>query len=258
MGKLCAIHEKWVVIGIKSAKGKYKNKMPINNEYVVVLFTQYLWKKIVTKNAYLGLASNYRPVSLTSILCKILEHALCSNILTDAQHGFRKQRSFESQLILTVQDLAKGIDSREQKHLILLDFSKVFDKVPHERLLHKIDQYGIRGSTHAWLSEFLTDRKQQVFLNGSCSESSPVKSGVPQGSVIGRLMFLNFFINDLPEYVSFSTVRLFADDCVLYKKIKSGKDAANLQKDLDGLQQWEADWLMEFHPQKCQFLRITT
>ena len=96
-----------------------------------------------------------------------------------------------------------------------------------------------------------------VLLEGESSETSPVQSGVPQGSVLGPLMFL-IFINDLPEYVSASNVRLFADDCVLYRQIRNQEDANTLQNDLNGLQQWEADWQMEFHPQKCQLLRVTT
>ncbi len=210
-------------------------------------------------------ASNYRPVSLTAILCKLLEHIICSNIhkhleqhsiLTDAQHGFRKERSCESQLILTINDLAKNIDNRGQIDLILLDFSKAFDKVPHERLLHKINHYGIRGTTQSWLRDFLSDRHQKVLLEGEHSDTAPVRSGVPQGSVLGPLMFL-IFINDLPEYVTSSHVRLFADDCVLYHQIKTTSDTETLQRDLDGLQQWESDWQMQFHPQKCQLLRIT-
>jgi hypothetical protein len=210
-------------------------------------------------------AANYRPVSLTSVSCKILEHILCSNImkhldkhkiLTDAQHGFRRNRSCESQLILTVNDLAKSIDDNKQVDLILLDFSKAFDKVPHQRLLRKIDHYGIRGATHNWLKDFLNDRSQQVLVEGATSTKAPVQSGVPQGSVLGPLMFL-LFINDLPEYVKNSSVRLFADDCVLYKEINEEKDATALQQDLDALQKWEDDWKMEFHPQKCQLLRIS-
>ena len=109
-------------------------------------------------------AENYRPVSLTSVTCKMLEHIVCSSImrhldvhkiLHDAQHGFRKRRSCESQLILTVQDLAKNIDNRGQTDLILLDFSKAFDKVPHKRLLYKINYYGVRNSTLRWIGDFL-------------------------------------------------------------------------------------------------------
>ena len=209
----------------------------------------------------------YRPVSLTSIACKTLEHILCSSIhrhleahciLTDAQHGFRKRRSCETPLIITIQDLAKTVDNKGQTDVILLDFSKAFDKVPHHRLLHKLDFYGIRGSLHSLISSFLGNRSQQVLLDRVTSSSAPVQSRVPQGSVLGPLLFL-LFINDLPEYISpKSTARLFADDCILYKTIETESDARDLQLDLDRLQQWEKDWLMEVHPQKCQALHITS
>ena len=152
--------------------------------------------------------------------------------------------------------MAENIDRNQQVDLILLDFSKAFDKVPHQRLLHKIKHYGIRGKTHQWLMDFLDNRTQQVLVEGQTSSKVPVQSGVPQGSVLGPLMFL-LFINDLPEYVENSRVRLFADDCVLYKTVSEQEDATSLQKDLDALQKWESDWKMEFHPQKCQLLRIT-
>ena len=142
-------------------------------------------------------ASNYRPVSLTVVTCKMLEHIICSSIhkhlekhriLTDAQHGFRKKRSCESQLILTVQDLAKSMNLSEQIDLILLDFSKAFDKVPHERLLYKAQYYGIDGSTLLWIRDFLSSRNRRVLLvvEGLSSQTAPVCSGVPQGSVIGH------------------------------------------------------------------------
>ena len=118
-------------------------------------------------------AVNYRPVSLTVVLCKVMKHIICSNvmkhldrnnILTDAQHGFRKRRSCESQLILTIKDLASSIDLKEQIDLILLDFSKAFDKVPHARLLYKMEYYGIRGHMNSWNRDFLENRQQQVVL----------------------------------------------------------------------------------------------
>ena len=186
-----------------------------------------------------------------------MRHMEDKKILTDTQHGFRKHRSCESQLIITIQEIAKTIDDRKQTDVILLDFSKAFDKVPHKRLLKKLHHYGIRGSVLTWIKSFLSDRKQSVVLEGSKSHSAAVESGVPQGSVLGPTLFLAY-INDLPSYIkNGSTARLFADDCVLYHTIESKEDAAKLQGDLDALQRWEDDWLMEFHPQKCQTLHIT-
>ncbi|XP_071492986.1 uncharacterized protein [Diadema antillarum] len=111
-------------------------------------------------------------------------------ILSETQHGFRKRRSCTSQLLLTIHDLSSGIDSRNQIDVILFDLSKAFDMVPHGRLLHKIQFYGIRGNTHNWIKEFLTGRSQRVVLDGCTSHTSSVPSGVPQGSVIGPLLFL--------------------------------------------------------------------
>ena len=95
-----------------------------------------------------------------------MDHLDGFRILSNAQHGFRKKRSCESQLILAIQDLAKGIDAREQHDVILLDFSKAFDKVPHQRLLYKLDFYGVRGVLKNWIAAFLQDRTQQVILEG--------------------------------------------------------------------------------------------
>jgi hypothetical protein len=127
----------------------------------------------------------------------------------------------KAQVVLTIQDLAKGVDNRGQRDIILLDFSKAFDKIPHQRLLHKIHHYGITGTTYAWLMDFLKGRDQRVVLGGCTSKTAPVSSGVPQGSILVPLLFM-LFINDLPKYVSSTAkVRLFADDCVLYRDITS-------------------------------------
>ena len=175
-------------------------------------------------------------MSLTCICCKILEHILVSNInkhlaldsiLTDCQHGFRSRRSCETQLVQFVHDIISNLDGamnqgHKQTDLIIMDFAKAFDKVPHRRLLHKLDHYGIRGSTHKWISSWLSGRSQQVVLDGQASDPVPVLSGVPQGSVLGPILFL-IFINDLPDNIK-SSVRLFADDCVLYRNIHSLQD----------------------------------
>jgi len=175
--------------------------------------------------------------------------------LNSLQHGFRKGRSCESQLIITVNDLAKGIDDSSQIDAILLDFSKAFDKVSHSRLLLKLKHYGIRNSTLSWVTNFLDGRTQDVVLDGQVSSESLVTSGVPQGTVLGPLLFL-VYINDLPTRVS-STVRMFADDCLLYREVHSVQDTKRLQDDLDSLQAWEHDWLMEFNPSKCEAITFT-
>ena len=174
-------------------------------------------------------AANYRPVSLTCICCKTLEHILVSNInkhlaldsiLADCQHGFRSQRSCETQLVQFVHDIISNLDGavnrgHKQTDLIIMDFAKAFDKVPHRRLLHKLEYYGIRGSTHKWMNLWLSGRTQQVVLDGQASDPVPVLSGVPQGSVLGPVLFL-IFIKDLPDNIR-SSVCLFADDCALYR-----------------------------------------
>ena len=210
-------------------------------------------------------AANYRPISLTSIVCKTLEHIIHSHVithldkqglLTDFQHGFRKRRSCESQLAVTIHDLAQGLEKRGQVDVILLDFSKAFDKVNHAKLLHKDDFYGVRGDTLKWIKDWLSGRTQQVVVQNSTSKPAAVTSGVPQGSVLGPLLFL-IYINDLPDHVSSSTPRMFADDCAFSRKIDSPADTALLQDDLNKLQEWERKWDMEFNASKCKLLRIT-
>jgi hypothetical protein len=211
-------------------------------------------------------ASNYRPVSLTSIPCKILEHIISKsihnhlethNILTDKQHGFRRRRSCETSLLTTVQDLASTLEKNHQIDLILLDFSKAFDTVPHTRLLNKLEHYGIQASTHLWIKHFLTNRTQEVLVEGSKSSPVDVSSGVPQGTVLGPLLFL-LYINDMPSSISPGTsLKLFADDAMLYRKINNPTDSDNLQHDLDRLIDWEQTWQMSFNPTKCQVMHIT-
>ena len=207
---------------------------------------------------------NYRPISLTCITCKILEHIVHSNImyhldvnkiLIEVQHGFRKGRSCETQLITTVNDFAHALNEGQQLDTIILDFSKAFDKVDHTKLFLKLNHYGIRGKTLDWIKDFLSNRIQWVAINGAKSSMSSVRSGVPQGTVLGPLLFI-VYINDLPARIT-SQIRLFADDSYIYRVINNSEDTLKLQDDITALLNWEREWSMEFHPDKCKLLRIT-
>ena len=145
----------------------------------------------VYKKVEKHVASNYRPVSLTSMACKLLEHIIHSSvmdhfdqhhILCDEQHGFRSKRSCESQLLIAIDETAKNMEEGDQTDVILLDFVKAFDKVPHSRLLHKMDYYGVRDNTLLWIRDFLLNRTQSVVLEGHTSDPLVVVSGVPQGT----------------------------------------------------------------------------
>ena len=138
-------------------------------------------------------------------------------ILTNLQHGFRSGRSCETQLITTTHDLLTSFNSKSQIDVAILDFSNAFDTVPHAGLLGKLEHYGIDSKILLWITNFLNNCKQRVVVDGSFSNFANVESGVPQGTVLGSLLFL-LHINDLPSCVN-SKVRLFADDCLLYREI---------------------------------------
>ena len=159
------------------------------------------------------------------------------------------------QLIAFIDYLAKEMQGGGQTDVIVMDFSKAFDKVPHNGLLYKLFKCGIDDITLQWLKSFLEKRRQSVVLVGEHSYSVLVTSGVPQGSVLGPLMFL-VFINDFPCYVK-SRVRLFADETVIYLTVKSESDCQQLQDDLRSLEKWESNWCMEFNPSKCNIIRVT-
>ena len=210
-------------------------------------------------------AVNYRPVSLTCISCKLFEHIVCKHILghledheilTDLQHGFRSGRSCETQLITTFHDIASAYNKKgSQIDIAVLDFSKAFDTVPHDGLLSKLKHYGIDDKIWLWISNFLKQRKQRVVVDGIQSDLVTVDSGVPQGTVLGPILFL-LHINDLPSVIS-SKVRLFADDCLVYREIKNRQDQIALQKDLNLLENWGSKWGMRFNAAKCNIMRMS-
>jgi hypothetical protein len=207
-------------------------------------------------------AGNYRPVSLTSILCKVLEsfvrdsivkHMNHNKLFSPYQHGFRSGRSCITQLLQVMDHWTELLDMGANIDCIYLDFRKAFDTVPHKRLAMKLQAYGIKGNALEWVKEFLKDRKQRVVLGNSVSNWTGVTSGVPQGSVFGPVLFL-VFINDLPLLVK-SFVELFADDTKVYATVQDENDN-KLQEDLDALCRWSEAWLLGFNISKCKVMHL--
>lgn len=208
--------------------------------------------------------SNYRPISITSICCKLLEHVIythimshlnLNNLLFENQHGFRHKRSCQTQLFELVTDLHEALHTKYYMDAIFIDLSKAFDRVPHNRLLLKLNALELDPSVTSWIQNFLTGRSQSVIINNCSSKSSSVKSGVPQGSVLGPLLFL-VYINDIAATIS-SSIRLFADDCVLYRRITTPDDVTNLQNDLTKLTEWCNIWQMQINTEKTKHMAFS-
>ena len=193
--------------------------------------------------------NNYMEHIIHSCVCRFLDE---NQIRTRWQHGFRSGHSCETQLILSINYWAKSIDSGLRTGVEIFDFLKTFHLVPHLRLLSKIESYGVRGSTLRWIKSFLTNRRQRVMINGSLSSWEPMTSGVPQETVLGPLLFL-LYINDITKDIS-SEIRLFADDCILYRQIVSNTDSVKLQDDINKLYSWSLIWQMSFNTKKCHIL----
>ena len=208
---------------------------------------------------------NYRPVSLTCIACKVLESIVREELIdylkknklfSNKQFGFLGGRSTTLQLLKVIDNWTDILDRGGSIDVLYFDFMKAFDKVPHQRLLMKLKSYGINGAVLNWISAFLSNRRQRVIVNGQDSEWSDVTSGVPQGSVLGPVLFV-LYINDLPDVVDAgSNIYMFSDDTKLYREIKDTSDEDILQNDIDKMNEWSDDWLMSFHPAKCKVLKI--
>ena len=209
--------------------------------------------------------TNYRPISLTSLVVKTMERIIYRHLvstleshdrISSCQYGFRKGCSASHLLIQVVHDWAKALDSHNSSHSLFLDFAKAFDSVPHERLLLKLDCLGIRGDLLNWFRSYLTNRSQRVLINGHYSEWLPVLSGVPQGSILGPLLFI-LYVDDLYSLIRSSSLRMYADDVALYAEISSHQDCVNLQDDLNRIYDWSLTWQLKLSPSKCEVLNIT-
>lgn len=208
--------------------------------------------------------ANYRPISLTCTSCKILEHIILKyltefveshNILHSNQHGFRSGLSTVTQLVETLHDFAKDVNSQLQTDVIFMDFSKAFDRVSHLKLNYKLRCLLGEGPLTRWIEDYLSDRYQYVQYNAHVSDTVPVLSGVPQGSVLAPMLFL-LYINDITKHVDVN-IRLFADDCVLYHTIKTEDDQTKLSNSLYKVSQWCSDWQMVLNAEKTVYMNIT-
>ena len=159
-----------------------------------------------------------------------------------------------TQLLVYLDKCAEMIAKGKVVDSIYLDFQKAFDTVPHRRLIGKLEAYGITGSTLEWIREYLNGRTQTVVVNGEKSAEAPVMSGIPQGTVLGPLLFV-VYINDLLDNIS-SNGLLYADDTKIFRQISSKKDAEELQLDIMKLEEWAKTWLLKFHPDKCHVLSL--
>jgi len=216
----------------------------------------------IFKKGSVSKVENYRPISLTSVPCKILESIIKDSLvkfldenklIKATQHGFTTGRSCLSNLLEYLDFITKAVDEKKSVDSIMLDFSKAFDKVPHKRLLLKVRNLGIKGPLLEWIRDWLKDRKQRVILNGKISKWLPVLSGVPQGSVLGPLLFL-IYVNDIDDCVT-SKISKFADDTKLYDLVHGDSDN-HIQRDIDSLSKWAHKWQMKFNASKCKVLHF--
>ena len=224
---------------------------------------------IVTPIFKKGLSSdpaNYRPISKTSIFCKLMERVIVSDLhahlgkyklLCDHQHGFMLGKSTVTNLLETTFDLAESLDRKLTKTIIYIDFKKAFDSVSHPKLVQKLKTFGISGNLLSLIADFLKDRLQCTQVGKHISNPRTIKSGVIQGSCIGPILF-QMFINDLPGIFNPSiTTKMFADDVKMYACIHTVLDEFALQDALNKLKAWSDTWQLYISIHKCSALHIT-
>ena len=229
-----------------------------------------LWKKAnvlpLHKKGLKSDISNYRPISILSCVSKMFErivfkyiynHLRANFVLSNFQSGFLPGRSTTTQLLEVFNCFSKAIDSNKEVRVVFLDISKAFDKVWHKGLLHKMKKCGIGGELLEWFKDYLHDRYQRVLINGQSSPWECLTAGVPQGSVLGPLLFL-LYINDMTLAVRNSSVRLFADDTCLFIEVDNRfESAALINEDLSSISAWANQWLITFSPSKTKSLILS-
>lgn len=215
------------------------------------------WKQAMVAPIYKKgdrhLPESYRPISLTSVPCKVFERLIKTEILshlhthkliTPHQHGFLPHRSCITNMLTVMDSLTQAYDNGEISHAIFIDFAKAFDRVPHNLLLLKLQWLGIQGRLLSLLRSFLSDRSFQVRVNSTLSQPATISAGVPQGSVLGPLLFL-IFINDLPSVIP-SNVAIYADDVTIW-----GTNSSVVQSAMDHAKRWSSDWGLPINDNKC-------
>jgi len=217
----------------------------------------------VYKKGKKSAVNNYRPISLTCILCKVMETIIRDKIMkyfmdnglfTDRQFGFLKGRSTVVQLLQILDHWTELLEAGGRIDVIYTDLEKAFDKVPHRRLLSKLRTYGIHDNAINWIKAFVTNRIQRVKINDSMSDWEEVLSGIPQGSVLGPLLFI-IYINDLVDQCeNGANIYLFADDAKIYKQVSKLEDKIVLQQCVDSFMEWTERWLVKVNVNKCKVM----
>ena len=219
----------------------------------------------IPKKGDLSNVSNYRPISLLNSEDKVLErlvfkylfnHLRDNNLLSSLQSGFLPGDSTVNQLTFLYNTFCQALDSGKEVRAVFCDISKAFDRVWHAGLLAKLQAAGVTGNVHAWFADYLSDRKQRVVLPGAVSDWTFIRAGVPQGSILGPLLFL-LYINDIVNDIG-SNIRLFADDTSLFIIVDDPMTAAGcINADLGKISAWASTWLVTFNPTKTETLLVS-
>lgn len=211
------------------------------------------------------LPENYRPVSLTSLVCKVLERLITTHLINHLkaneisclqQHGFTKNKSVTTNLLEALNIWTEALMHNIPVDVLYLDYSKAFDTVPHQRLLKQVETFGVTNQALRWIESFLSNRRQKVRVNNDVSDWSSVISGVPQGSILGPILF-TLFVFDIPGAID-SLISMFADDTKLYQLLKTTLSGDELEESLHKLEEWADRMQMRFHPGKCKVMHLGT